>query len=98
MINFFTSENGTVTRRAGLSFSWLAIALVAVTILSAAPAQADCVPYQQCYGIFCGQCKYLDCSMYAGCGGLWWGHQYCNTVASGCIDVGWSCTEYPNCI
>ena len=93
MINFITSESGTVTRRAGLSSAWVAVALVAVTVLTALPAQAEnnCVPYQQCHGAFCGGCAWYGCQVSGDCVPYWKSEQYCNDQTYGCMDMGWGC-------
>lgn len=97
MWNFITSESGTVNRRAGLSVAWIAVALVAVTVLTALPAQAEnsCVPYWQCYGAFCDSPVpgLGSCEGYAGCGGLWLRDHYWNSSAEGCFAAGYECTS-----
>ena len=94
MAHFITSESGTVSRRAGLSFSWIAVALVAVGLLVAAPAQAACASPGNCYGIACNTCDYTGCWTYGGCNmpqkrQEW----YCNWEATGCTWSGYRCYE-----
>lgn len=90
-MDFITSESGTVTRRAGFSFGGLVMALLVVAVLAALPSYANnCVPYQQCYGLFCGSCAYTGpCDNYGGC----FPHPYrqwywCNDPTYGCYQPG----------
>jgi len=94
MVHFITSESGTVSRRAGLSFSWIAVALVAVGLLAAVPSYADCVPYQDCYGAYCESCVWVGCETYAGCNMPYKRQEwYCNDPGLGCVWSGYRCYE-----
>jgi hypothetical protein len=95
MWDFITSENGTVTRRAGFSLAWLILALVAATVLSVVPARADCPPVGACFGIQCGTCVWMGCAGYpSGCPiGEYRQDYWCNLdfAAGGCQDLGDKC-------
>lgn len=92
MMNFFTSESGTVTNRAGLSFAWIVVALVAVTVLAAVPAQANsCVPPEQCYWLACGESTSVGCVTYGGCAPWWRAELYMNSPYAGCQWIGYTC-------
>ena len=95
MVHFITSESGTVSRRAGLSFSWIAVALVAVGLLAAVPSYAECAPYWECHGAYCDtNCVWADCQVYGGCNMPNKRENfYCNTTELGCYVSTYRCSE-----
>ena len=88
---FFRSESGVVSPRAGLSFGWLVVMVVAISILvGPQPAMAACnEPCGNCY--FVKSCPPSPCAVYArdcigGCREYWYccsGQQCPNCSPSG---------------
>ena len=94
--SFFVQESCDAPKGRRLVVAWMTLAVLMVGVVaSVVPAFANnCVPYQDCYGIFCDSCDWVgSCEPYGGCAPHFMRDLWCNSPTYGCYDAGYGCTS-----